>query len=153
MFTCVATTFRHILFPVAFSEPCLAVLPFVKGMADCLGARATALHAIYDAPLPVGPSFGPAIVPQDYEAAREPIAARLNAVVASVSSEIAVVCEQGDAARVIGEYVKTHQVDVIMMPTHGHGPFRRMLLGSLTAKVLHDVDCPVRTTARTGDLR
>src|SRR5215467_3970763 len=31
-----------------------------------------------------------------------------------------------------------------MMPTHA-GQFRRMLLGSTTAKVLRDVDCPVLT--------
>ena len=31
------------------------------------------------------------------------------------------------------------------MPTHGYGPFRRFLLGSVTAKVLHDVPCPVFT--------
>jgi nucleotide-binding universal stress UspA family protein len=31
------------------------------------------------------------------------------------------------------------------MPTHGHGPFRRFLLGSVTAKVLHDAACPVLT--------
>jgi len=32
-----------------------------------------------------------------------------------------------------------------MMPTHGLGGFRRFLLGSVTAKVLHDADCPVWT--------
>lgn len=31
------------------------------------------------------------------------------------------------------------------MPTHGYGPFRRFILGSVTAKVLHDADCPVWT--------
>src|SRR6516164_9877210 len=31
------------------------------------------------------------------------------------------------------------------MPTHA-GSFRRMLLGSTTAKVLNDADCPVLTT-------
>jgi nucleotide-binding universal stress UspA family protein len=31
------------------------------------------------------------------------------------------------------------------MPTHGYGPFRRFLLGSVTAKVLHDAICPVWT--------
>jgi nucleotide-binding universal stress UspA family protein len=31
------------------------------------------------------------------------------------------------------------------MPTHAHGPFRRTLLGSVTAKVLHDAPCPVWT--------
>ncbi len=32
-----------------------------------------------------------------------------------------------------------------MMATHGSGPLRRLLLGSVTAQVLHDVDCPVWT--------
>src|SRR5580765_2508864 len=31
------------------------------------------------------------------------------------------------------------------MPTHGYGPFRSLLLGSVTAKVLHDTECPVWT--------
>ena len=34
-----------------------------------------------------------------------------------------------------------------MMPTHGRGPFRRFVLGSVTAKVLHDTPCPVWTSA------
>jgi hypothetical protein len=35
--------------------------------------------------------------------------------------------------------------DLLMMPTHGRGTFRRLLLGSVTAKVLHDLECPVWT--------
>jgi nucleotide-binding universal stress UspA family protein len=34
-----------------------------------------------------------------------------------------------------------------MMPTHGYGPFRRFLLGSVTAKTLHAAPCPVWTSA------
>jgi nucleotide-binding universal stress UspA family protein len=41
---------------------------------------------------------------------------------------------------------------MIMMPTHGRGIFRRMLLGSVTAKVLHDAACPVWTSAHTEEL-
>ena len=36
-------------------------------------------------------------------------------------------------------------VDLVIMPTRGLGSVRRFLLGSTTAKVLHDVDCPVWT--------
>src|ERR1700692_2096788 len=51
----------------------------------------------------------------------------------------------GDPAVRIIEHARNGRHDLIMMPTHGYGPFRRFLLGSVTAKVLHDVECPVWT--------
>ena len=52
----------------------------------------------------------------------------------------------GDAAKVIVEQAHATGADLIVMSTHGFGDFRRMLLGSVTAKVLHDARCPVFTT-------
>ena len=52
---------------------------------------------------------------------------------------------EGDPARKIVEYAHAEKFGLIMMPTHGYGPFRRLLLGSVTSKVLHDADCPVWT--------
>lgn len=46
----------------------------------------------------------------------------------------------GDPAATIAEFADYEKPDLIVMPTHGYGPFRRFLLGSVTAKVLHDVD-------------
>jgi len=43
------------------------------------------------------------------------------------------------------EYAHAEQMDLIVMPTHGYGTFRRFILGSNTAKVLHDAECPVWT--------
>ena len=51
----------------------------------------------------------------------------------------------GDPARKIIEFAHSERCDLICMPTHGYGPFRRLLLGSVTAKVLHDAQCPVWT--------
>jgi len=53
----------------------------------------------------------------------------------------------GDPAREVVDCARREEAGLIVMPTHGYGPFRRMLLGSVTAKVLHDADCPVWTTA------
>ncbi len=53
----------------------------------------------------------------------------------------------GDPAVKIAEFTRDNAVDLVMMPTHGHGLFRRLLLGSVTSKVLHDVHCPVWTAA------
>ncbi len=54
---------------------------------------------------------------------------------------------EGDPAREIVQCASEEAAGMILMPTHGYGPFRRLLLGSVTAKVLHDADCPVWTTA------
>ena len=53
----------------------------------------------------------------------------------------------GDPAQRIAQQARKENTGLIVMPTHGYGPFRRFLLGSVTAKVLHDVDCPVWTGA------
>jgi nucleotide-binding universal stress UspA family protein len=59
--------------------------------------------------------------------------------------------EDGDPAMVIQWAVQREKTDLIMMPTKGLGRFRRLLLGSVTAKVLHDVTCPVLTSAHEPD--
>lgn len=57
---------------------------------------------------------------------------------------------EGDPARHTVELAHSQHTDLIMMPTHGHGPFRRLLLGSVTSKVLHDANCPVWTGAHAN---
>ncbi|MEO8593257.1 MAG: universal stress protein [Candidatus Solibacter sp.] len=59
----------------------------------------------------------------------------------------------GDPATKIVELAHEEKVDLITMPTHGYGPFRRFILGSNTAKVLHDADCPVWTGVHIEELR
>jgi nucleotide-binding universal stress UspA family protein len=51
----------------------------------------------------------------------------------------------GDPAGQIIFYAGSEQAGLIVLPTHGYGPFRRFLLGSVTAKVLHEAACPVWT--------
>ena len=53
----------------------------------------------------------------------------------------------GDPAKVIIEYAHAEHLDLIFMPTRGRDLFRQFLLGSVTAKVLHDAECPVWTGA------
>lgn len=60
-------------------------------------------------------------------------------------------CE-GDPAQTITAYASDNEVDLIMMPTTGQGRLKRMLLGSVAAKVLYDAHCPVWTdTHRHGE--
>jgi nucleotide-binding universal stress UspA family protein len=52
---------------------------------------------------------------------------------------------EGDPAERIIEYSRSNNIDMIVAETRGTGVFRRLILGSVTAKVLHDAPCPVFT--------
>jgi nucleotide-binding universal stress UspA family protein len=56
----------------------------------------------------------------------------------------------GDPADRIVEFARGSSTDLIVMPTY-HGRYRTFLIGSVTAKVIHDVDCPVLTGVHRYD--
>lgn len=51
----------------------------------------------------------------------------------------------GDPARQLRALAENNAVDLVVLATHGHGGFRRFLIGSLTQKLLHDLVCPILT--------
>ena len=60
--------------------------------------------------------------------------------------------EDGDPAMVIEWVAKCEKADLIMMPTRGLGRFRRLLLGSVTSKILHDTSLPLWTSVHKEEL-
>jgi nucleotide-binding universal stress UspA family protein len=53
---------------------------------------------------------------------------------------------------VIEWVAKCEKTDLIMMPTRGLGRFRRLLLGSVTSKILHDTAFPLWTSVHKPEL-
>jgi nucleotide-binding universal stress UspA family protein len=58
----------------------------------------------------------------------------------------------GHAVDEIVDAAKTAAPGFIVMPTHGRTRYRELLLGSITAGVLHDTESPVLTAAHAADL-
>jgi nucleotide-binding universal stress UspA family protein len=58
-----------------------------------------------------------------------------------------ILVEEGEPGSSIPGMARELGVDLMMMPTRGLGLFRAALLGSVTAKVLHDTECAVWTAA------
>jgi len=148
MFKC-----ENILFPVEFSQRDEAAAPFVLSLAQRYHARVFAMHVIQPPP-PVYAGMN-AVYPQvfDFEGAMEDFRIDLRKFAADQLPKVEVesVIELGDPAAIIAQYACNHGINLIAMPTHGYGVFRRALLGSVTAKVLHDSSLPVWTSAHTPE--
>ena len=64
---------------------------------------------------------------------------------ASVSADLNVqqIVEMGDAHTLIVNWARDKAADLIVMSTHGRSGLPRMILGSVTEKVLRSAACPV----------
>ena len=49
----------------------------------------------------------------------------------------------GNAGTEIAEYAREIEAGLIVIPSHGRGPIKRLLLGSTTDRVVHLAHCPV----------
>jgi nucleotide-binding universal stress UspA family protein len=146
--------FRKILFPVDFSARCQALAPVVRQTREKFNADLLLVHAADPVPLLMGSVEVSAAMPlPDFMELRRRQEQRLKEFSQEMFPGLkpTLLIEDGDPGRVVRDAVKHHGADLVMMPTQGHGAFRRLLLGSVTAKILHDVDCAVWTDAHHAD--
>ena len=141
--------YERILFPVDFSERCRAVAPFVSAIAKHDGASVTLVHFIEVPMMWYGAAEAPCLpeltLPHWIEEAEHSLTFFAAEFFPGLQTKTLVA--EGDPGSCIVELARTSKTDLIMLPTRGRGRFRAALLGSVTAKVLHDAECPVWTAA------
>lgn len=138
----------EILVPIDFSERCLGAARYAEALARRFAAEIALVHVLEPIHYEISSlEFGGAVI-NDLAANRATQARKqLDFFMAEELSGVGVkrVLLEGDpASRIVG-YAHENRSSLIALPTHGYGPFRRFILGSVTAKVLHDADCPVWT--------
>jgi nucleotide-binding universal stress UspA family protein len=126
---------KHVLFPVDFSDRCRGAAAFVEALVGRFDAELILLHVIeatYNSSL------------EDLHASQ---LTHLDTFFGQDLKHLRVkrLVDHGEAARKIIECAAANHADLIMIPTRGMGIYRRLILGSTSAKVLHDADCPVWT--------
>jgi nucleotide-binding universal stress UspA family protein len=143
---------KHVLFPFDYSHRCWQAVPFVRDLVQKAGACLTILDVVADTRTryPIKPSQ----VSQHEQ--NENVRADITTLCKYARESfpgctVSAVCRMGDPAQEIVSFARDNQVDLIMMPTHGSGRFRSLLLGSVTAKVLDDTECPVWTDVHLDD--
>jgi nucleotide-binding universal stress UspA family protein len=136
---------QKILFPVDFSASCIAMAAYVERAATIFGANVTIAH-VCDLASHNGFELyarrSDEIAEDHWKLAGNRLELFLHSRFAAGTWRRLLLA--GEAASAISSAAKKGKFDLIMMPTHA-GRFRRMLLGSTTARVLNEADCPVLT--------
>ncbi len=142
--------FARILFPVDFSKRCESIVPAVRAMAAKHGSAITLFHAL---DMPPGGyaewySFAAMV---DLGAIRDHTRRSLDRFAERCfpGEMIETVLSDGRPVDALVDYMHDNTVDLLMLPSHGRGKFRSMLLGSVTSGLLHDVSIPVWTATHT----
>jgi nucleotide-binding universal stress UspA family protein len=148
-------TLNEILLPTDFSPPAIDVARNAAAVARYFNSGITLLHVLP----PINVSFAAfgstAMIEDVLDHQKEETCESLNRSFADEfqGMDVKRIVAEGDAADTITAYCAAQRVGLVMMPTRGCTAFRRYLLGSVTAKVLHDVNCPVWTSSHLTDRR
>lgn len=148
--------YSQILVPVDGSELAERALAHAEGLAKSGGATVHLLRVFTSHP-ESNPSGGGLETAQSVEATMElvrqleeaqigaaqeyldHVADRLRGDGINVETELG----QGAPDEVIVDYVKKNGIDIVTMSSHGRGGIRRMLLGSVTDRVIRSGTVPV----------
>lgn len=137
--------FKKVVFPVDYSDRCDAIVPSVREAVSRFSAQLTLVNA-YDSVVQSNPELV-AAEPRWPEEMRQHARKQLHDYASKMFPGLRVdtLSKDGEPGAVIDEVVRHQGADLVMMPTHGRGPVRHLLLGSVTAKVLHDLSAAVWT--------
>ena len=146
--------FNHILVPIDGSETSMLAVSKASGLALAFGSRITLIHVIDNYPF-IGVGADYALGQNEYLAAAT---ASANAALARGVAALAAEGLHSDQRVIDGHVVHEGIVDtaiaiaadLIVMGSHGRSGIEKLLLGSVTQRVLQDAKCPVLVVR--GDL-
>jgi nucleotide-binding universal stress UspA family protein len=144
----------RILCPVDFSDFSRHALEHAAAIARWYDAEVVALHVG-----PTPPQMSPppvcgvsAVLPVDVVAEEQRLMRELDTFVQPYAMRVRALgrrVEIGGPVWQILECAKELSTDLIVMGTHGHSGFERLMLGSTTERVLRKAPCPVLTVPRS----
>jgi nucleotide-binding universal stress UspA family protein len=138
-----AWSVRNILVPMDFSDAALDALRHAKELALTYGAQITLLHAVEEVVYPSAYGVEPANLPGPQ------VIDRVEANLAELArtevgyEHVTVEAKVGYAPSTILDYADSHEVDLVVIATHGRTGLERMLLGSVAERVVRRSPAPV----------
>jgi nucleotide-binding universal stress UspA family protein len=140
---------KNILVATDFGEAAESALGYGRALARTLGATLHVLHVTDDVSRnAVGVELYQARasdLQRDDEAARKELKELVLDSDTSGPPTIPVILTAGTPALTIVHYAKTHDIDLIVLGTHGRGPVAHLVTGSVAEQVVRLAPCRVLT--------
>ncbi len=142
---------KNILLPVDFSEPSLAATGYGVEFARRFDATLHLIHVIQD-PVVYVPIFESYPLPSKDEFEKY-AQTRLDNWILPEDAETCKITRywmHGDPHVETLKYAREHNIDMIVLGTHGRGAIAHLLLGSVAEKIVRSAPCPVLTVRPEG---
>jgi nucleotide-binding universal stress UspA family protein len=137
---------KQILVPIDFSETAAAALDYSKALAAAVGAALHVLHVMDDPllgfKLPDHVCPIPTIRKFLEQEASDHMSKDLTAD-EQKKFRAELISVWGSPYLKVIEYAKDHDIDLIVMGTHGRGMIGHLLLGNVAERVVRHASCPV----------
>ena len=136
--------FNNILFLTDFSESSIAAAPFATNIARAYSSTIHAFHVLVPSPYTyMTPEAAPILLDDEEDRARAEMQ-RVAAQFSGLPCEITI--ERGGAVwPALSEVLQQHDIDLIVLGTHGRTGMQKQLLGSSAEEVFRRAHVPVLT--------
>lgn len=149
-----SNSIHRILFPTDFSEPAKHAQKYAMAFADRFGAELHLLHVVPVNPMPFpdnASSWTLATTDQQWQVeATEKHLLQVLEPDWSQSHRTVRAAVIGIAVEEIMKYATQHQIDLIVIGTHGRTGLSHLLLGSVAEKLVRLATCPVLSVHPQG---
>jgi nucleotide-binding universal stress UspA family protein len=142
-------TLKNVLVATDFSEPSDAAVMYGREFATRFGATLHILHVAPNVFAALGAENYAAVTPDLQQQVEDDAWRRLKAL--SVDSDNsgpttwATVVTGNSPALAIVNFAKEHNIDLIVMGTHGRGAIAHVIMGNVAERVVRLAPCPVLT--------
>ena len=142
---------KNILCPVDFSEFSLQAFRCAVGIARHFQARLFVQHTVHVSAAMFLEGTDITTAREAIQLSRHDADRRLRGLIAesgAQESEVFTLINEGDVRDHILETVAEQKIDLLVMGTHGHKGFNRLVLGSVAEHLVHEAVCPVLVVSR-----
>ena len=136
---------KNILVATDFSESAAVALAYGRDLARTFNARLHLAHLVEDVMMRYGPEVSFA-VPELQRNLEERSWRDLRALITEDDRNVVPVVQTCvNIPNAIVDYAKTNSIDLVITGTHGRGPIKHLLMGSVAERVVRTAPCPVLT--------